>query len=93
LEEIIGLDYRLRSRITDSRIIEDECCSRVSVDFTVSQVLLCLRNGRSSGTIKEGELPPLEAGTKGLVKAEQTKGTQCVQYWTFECINLAIGLD
>jgi hypothetical protein len=41
---------------------------RVGVEFTVSQELLWLRYGDNSGTQRKEEHPPLESGTRGLVK-------------------------
>jgi hypothetical protein len=39
----------------------------IPAESTVSQELLWLRHGESSGT-QEGDRSPLEAGTRGLVK-------------------------
>jgi hypothetical protein len=44
-------------------------------EFTVSQQLLWLWKGDSSRT-QEGERPPLEAGTRGIVKSQHTNKTQ-----------------
>jgi hypothetical protein len=47
------------------------------VEFTVSQELLWLWRGDGSGT-QERDRSPFEAGTRGLVKGQQTEETQCV---------------
>jgi hypothetical protein len=52
----------------------------------VSRELLWLWDGSSSGT-QEGERPPLEASTRGLVKGQQTKKTQ------FVCSELSIAVN
>jgi hypothetical protein len=42
---------------------------------TENQESMCLRHGDSSGT-QERERPPLEVGTRGLVKGQQTEKTK-----------------
>jgi hypothetical protein len=42
-------------------------------ECTVSQVLLWLWDGDSLGT-QEGERPPLEAGTRGLIRDSRPRG-------------------
>jgi hypothetical protein len=44
----------------------------IEVECNVSQEMMWLRNGDSSGKPEEGKRTPLEAGTRGLVK------TQCL---------------
>jgi hypothetical protein len=44
---------------------------------SLSQELLWLRHGDSSGIQKEGERPPLEACTTELAKRDQTEKIQC----------------
>jgi hypothetical protein len=46
-------------------------------ECTISQELLWLWSGDSLGT-QDRERPPLEAVTRGLLKRQQTKMTQCV---------------
>jgi hypothetical protein len=49
----------------------------VSIDYTLSQELLWMWHGDNSET-QEGECPLLEAGTRGLIRRQETEKTQCV---------------
>jgi hypothetical protein len=61
-------------------------------ESTVSQVLLWLWDGNSSG-IQEGKRPPLEAGTRELVRDSRPKGlSECLVNCSQIICEMPIGL-
>jgi hypothetical protein len=67
----------LRSVLAPCRL-DSSGASAVGSKFIVSQMLLWLWHGDSSGTQRKGDRQPLEASIRGLVKRQQTEKTQCV---------------
>jgi hypothetical protein len=53
-------------------------------ECTLSQESLWLWSGDSYGT-QEGERPPLEAGTRGVMRHSKPRGFSACAYWTIEC--------
>jgi hypothetical protein len=62
----------------DSWIIGDECWSGVPIEFTVESSVSAVEARGHLENPEEGERPPMEDDTRGLVKEHQSENIQCV---------------